>query len=448
MKTIHKQILLILSFLIVGCEGFLDEKPSKSIVTITSLDAMQALLDNTVQAMNSETNFRNLRTDEFAADQALLVSSLAIDRAVYLWEAEPYAQDDIVNDWSRQYIQVFNANVVLDEIERINLESAPDLARKNTITGTAYFFRALAYFNLAQVFAEPFDPNGDNSSLCFPLRTLPDPNVRFERATVGEVYELILSDLEKSLGLLPQSSSIATRPTRNAARSLMARIYLAMEMYDLAHENAEMVLQTQNNLLNFNELEVTVANPFTRFNIETIFYSDFYFSGFTFSQLFKVSDDFIALYKDGDLRKSAFFSGSPEDGFNMTGHYTGSIEYFSGITTAEMLLVVAEVAARNSDFTKARELLLKLVENRYAESMSPSLSEIQDDELLKVALEERKKELIGRGVRWSDLRRLNRDPRFAVTIRKSYEESNILIPPNDERYTSVIPPREREIEGF
>jgi tetratricopeptide (TPR) repeat protein len=447
-RLIKYRIYLLLLLGIGACEGFLDEKPSVSLVVPNSLDDLQALLDNSGQTMNQNGSFTLMRSDEFVADESLLESELAMLRDVYLWEPNPYAQDDIVLEWSRPYEQILIANTVLEIGSGLEPNTVGEKERKKHLIGAAHFYRAHAYFELAQVFAPAYSPDGDNSTLCFPLRDVADPNRSFGLATVGEAYEFILQDMDKALELLPAGSEIPTRPNLTSGKALMARIYLSMGIYDMAGEYAEQVLSQKSDLKNFREISASGINPFTRFNSETIFYTHFSYSSFTFSQLFKVSEDFLSLYAENDLRKSTYFIQRPGGWKNQIGHYSGSIEYFSGITTAEMMLIAAESAARSGNQTRARELLAVLAENRFGEGLDPDFTAISNEDLLSEILDERKRELFGRGLRWSDLKRLNREERFAITLSREYGESTIMIPPNDSRYVSVIPPREIDLDSF
>ena len=70
------------------------------------------------------------------------------------------------------------------------------------------------------------------------------------------------------------------------------------------------------------------------------------------------------------------------------------------------------------------------------------------NEALAKVLKERRKELIFRGLRWTDLRRLNKDPRFAITLTRNLNGVVYTLPPNDDRYTLPIPDQEIKISGI
>lgn len=58
---------------------------------------------------------------------------------------------------------------------------------------------------------------------------------------------------------------------------------------------------------------------------------------------------------------------------------------------------------------------------------------------LRLVLAERRKEMVGRGMRWLDLRRLNGDSRFAVTLKRDIAGTVYTLPPNSPRYTFYLP---------
>jgi hypothetical protein len=63
-------------------------------------------------------------------------------------------------------------------------------------------------------------------------------------------------------------------------------------------------------------------------------------------------------------------------------------------------------------------------------------------------LEERRRELIGRGLRWTDLRRINQETDYAVTLEKSLNGESYILEPNSVRYTYPIPDDEIILSGI
>lgn len=58
---------------------------------------------------------------------------------------------------------------------------------------------------------------------------------------------------------------------------------------------------------------------------------------------------------------------------------------------------------------------------------------------LNTILLERRKELLMRGIRWSDLRRLNKEPQFAKTLIRIEDGQTYSLQPGGLRYIFPIP---------
>ena len=158
-----------------------------------------------------------------------------------------------------------------------------------------------------------------------------------------------------------------------------------------------------------------------------------------------VKSNLFDSYHDKDLRKSVFYTSM--GGFK--GSYGGTpTTIFTGLATDEVYLVRAESYARTGKSKEAIQDLNTLMEKRWKKDEFIPFAAQSDEETLKVILEERRKELVTRGLRWSDLRRLNKEPRFQVTLQRTYQGEVYQLLPNDKRYTFPIPQNEIENSGI
>lgn len=434
---------LLLSCFLFSCKkGFLDAKPDKAILVPKTTIELQALLDN-LNVFNISPNLHLIASDDlFITDNGWKTITSATERNSYLWAPGDRYNGQTVSDWARPYEQIFFANVVLEQVDKIDNEAAADI---NRVKGTALFFRAFAYYNLAQLFTAPYDDATAETLPGVPLRTSPDINLRPGRGSLKELYDLILADLKDAEKLLPDVAKYKSRPTRNAALAMLARICLSMENYSDAYQYADASLKTYNKLMDYNTISKTSARPFPvglpNGNDEMIFFSNVI--GYTYnvnmaSQV-QVDPGFYSLYRTGDLRKVIFFNTS---GKNFKGNYNNIYQPFAGLATDEIYLIRAECLARKGDFQKAMADLNTLLIMRWEKNTFVPYVAKDAESALGQVLEERRKELLVRGIRWSDLKRLNKDERFKITLERTIDGKVYTLPPNDPRYVFPIPLKE------
>lgn len=446
MKSLKIQfITLSLSALFWSCDGFLDPKPDQSLLVPTTLDDMQALLDHNV-VMNSYGNLSSISSGEFwTTDAGYLGTASLTVRAAYIWSDDLYPTGSS-QDWTVPYQMVFYSNVVLEALDNFTGQRTD---RFNQIRGSALFFRAFAYYQLLQKFAPPFQRNGSNQSLLgIVLRSSPDVNAPSGRASLSESYAQVISDLLEAKEFLPDFVEYKTRPGKAAANSLLARVYLLTFEYSKAAESAELALNQYSDRQDLNKLNVNAARPFVRFSEETIFYSQVNSVPFFSSNLTFVDTVLIKSYESGDLRLPAYFDPRPGGRFSMTGHHSGSVQLFGGLSVGENQLIAAEAHARLGNSVSALSHLNSLRKNRYRTAQFVSLNVTDSESLLKLILEERKKELIGRGLRWSDLRRLNQESGREELVIRKIDGQEYKLEPNSSQYVFPIPPQEIQGSGI
>lgn len=139
--------------------------------------------------------------------------------------------------WMYYYKIISNANIVIE-----NMDAIPDATQKQKdfLKAQALTFRAYAYSQLIQIYAERWKDNkGETAGVI--LRLTSD----FENlplSTSKEVYEQIYKDLDEALagftssGLSPEKNFL---PGLNAAHAVYARVALNREDYQTALEHAK-----------------------------------------------------------------------------------------------------------------------------------------------------------------------------------------------------------------
>jgi tetratricopeptide (TPR) repeat protein len=443
MKRNYMFLLIgVLCCISVSCEkNFLDKKPDKALLVPESLEDLQALLDNSNSVMNYAPFLSVFSTDDFRMTDNGFTSAQFEVRNSYTWAVDIYTPAATVTDWNRMYQQVFYANVVLDRLKDLQAEAGTQASYKE-LKGSALFHRAFAFYNLAQQFAPPYRASSAGQEHGIPLRLIADVNEVSKRATLQETYNRITGDLKEAMELLPVKTPFKTRPGKAAVVAMLARVYQTMEDYGAAGAFASAALQLNNTLLDYNLLKVANARPFPPSlpdgNDEVLFYCILSNSGLT-SSLSGIDAELYRSYQVNDLRKAAFFTDKGNDLINFKGSYTGTSNVFAGLATDEVYLIRAESYARNGEADKAMQDLNTLLRKRWKTGTFTPLTAADAGDALKQVLAERRKELVYRNLRWTDLRRLNQDPRFAVTVQRVVQGQTYTLPPNDKRYVFPIP---------
>nr|WP_067055227.1 RagB/SusD family nutrient uptake outer membrane protein [Mucilaginibacter sp. L294] len=445
----HLLLLTALLTLLQACrKDFLDVRPKKSLLVPATLADLRVLLDNS-DVFNIRPNLTPLADGDYYTDDAGYASyGLDMERNSYTWSKDIYAGIS-TGDWNTPYKQIFYTNVVLEAAGRLPAADAMSAAGRE-VRGTALFFRAFAYFNLASQFALPYDPA--TAAPGVPLRLHADVTEKAGRGTLAATYAQVLADLSAARPLLPVASSYKTRPTVAALQALQARIALAMEDYPAAGNYADSALTANHTLLDYNTLNPAAARPFPRAlpngNDEVTFYSGLLPYTFDGPSAPTYADrQLYDSYSNNDLRKKLFFKEMTPGNFKFKGNYAGSVTLFGGLANDELFLTRAECRARAGDRDGAMTDLNTLLSARWLAGTFVPYIAVDAEDALKQVLMERRKELIGRNLRWNDLRRLNKDPRFRVTLTRTVNGKAYTLEPGSPRYVYPIPDEEVKLGG-
>ena len=460
MKVKSIKYLFVVLVAIQCCQSckkaWLDIKPDQSLVVPETLKDVEAILNNTGVFNQSVTpRLGEMSSDDYYITSSVFQARNDLDRNVHTW-APGYLYGSTLNlsDWDGAYRMIYNSNVALETLAAINVTNASNLNWEN-LRGQALFFRAHAYYQLAQIFSKPYSKVTASTDLGLIVRTVSNINEPSIRFSVQASYEKILADLKEAKDLLTNTTpTYPTIPYRPAALALLARTYLVMENYDSALFYADETLKVKNTLVKYSSsYNSSIANPIPRYSAEIIF--DCSMPGTTvFPHNNGQGIVYSTLYKSfsvDDARRTIFFKEIPSPGGRLAfcGSYSGvAANLFTGIATDEIYLIRAECNARKNNVSPAMADLNLLLEKRWKHTATfLPLNAVDAEDALRKILTERRKELCFRGVRWTDLRRLNMDLRFQKTLTRVINNQMYTLLPNDNRYVLSIPNSEILISG-
>lgn len=445
MKKITNATLAIFAILLIaGCkkeDSFLNTKPNQALFVPASLTDLENMLNSQNVFNTGNPGLGDIAAEEYYVSSEILDNEDLTNRNGYIWAKQLYETGQNINDWSIPYQQVYYANTILDYLPKISVSPA-ESERAEQIRGRALFFRAMAFYNLVQTFAMPYDPASAGKDPGIPLRLSSDLNQKSTRASIQQCYDRIKLDLQTALPLLPVKSTFYTLPSQPAANGLLARVSLATFEYDNAFRYADASLKQFSTLTDYNTLDPSPygisSSPLSE---------DFFHTTLQGYDLLIMNYEGIAnstlygSYDSNDLRKSSCFVEN--DGLPyFSGSYDQRYANYGGMATDEMFLIKAECSARAGKTSAALKDLNDLLVKRWKTGTFKPYEADTPDAALHLILSERRKELLYRGLRWTDLRRLNKDPRFAVTLERTYKGTTYSLPPNDPRYAMPIPDNE------
>ena len=167
-----------------------------------------------------------------------------------------YTSTSTMGLWSSAYSAILGCNKALTAINegKFSRNGVSD-EQINNIKAENLFLRALAYFDLVRVYAQPYGyikANGITGveAMGVPIVLKDDLSARPSRNTVAEVYEnLIIPDLVEAERLMSDSyvragvKDVVATVTKPVIQALMARVYLHHEDWQLAADYATKVIK-------------------------------------------------------------------------------------------------------------------------------------------------------------------------------------------------------------
>lgn len=450
MKRINILFISALVITVLGCDGILDVQEKGKVIPQTVSDYDEMLNDHNKFSLSSVNAFYLSDEIKIYADEVSRIpwgSELYVNG--FLWKDHIYDDPNRNDrDWNNFYSQIYIYNTVLANIDEA--EGEDDILRKET-KGEALAQRAYAYFMLVNLYGKHYDESTYETDLGVPLHTAPDINAQKTRASVKEIYELIEGDLLQAAELLPEETDYSYHPSKAGAYGLLAKMYLFMGKWEEAKNYADMALQKNSFLYDYKNFDFIPDAPIYAglggyprqgINNKEYIWEKKAADPFVYNVAVYMSDEHKELYDQGDRR--LYFRQIDSFVFGPNAHgpvlFTKEFYYTDGITTPELYLIRAESNARLGRVSDAIADLNTLREHRFnAGEFTPYTTDKTELEALELVLKGRRLELFYHPVRLFDLKRLNKDPRFAKTITHTFDGDTYTIEPGDHNYVIAIP---------
>ncbi|MGN7722626.1 RagB/SusD family nutrient uptake outer membrane protein [Chitinophaga sp. 22620] len=256
MKKIHISNIIaavIFSVTAAGCgKSFLDAPPQNVLPResyVKDLKTCEQLMLGLYPMLSSGYGTYTDIYPELAADNIKPVTGSSNFLRMYSWTqisddktAEPGASSLNINGLSYVFYKlIVNSNYVIEKTSEFAQE---DPAKADKVLGVALTFRAYSYFMLVNLFAQPYNFTADARHLGVVYTSSSNIYAPTNgRATVAEVYQHILEDLERASKLLPENSDNLMLINRKLAVALLSKIYLYKGDYESALRQAQVSME-------------------------------------------------------------------------------------------------------------------------------------------------------------------------------------------------------------
>lgn len=465
-------VTLLLVVTLTSCDKFLGNKPKG--YTIPQYYEDYVLLINNMSFDFLGTLYPTYLTDDAELSGINVPSYVDFnakrdeEKKCYTFQkGDLFAQGMNDSFYANCYEQIYTYNVIINNI--MNVPDGTDEDKKN-LKAEAMVHRAFAYFKLLNTYAVQYNKATAATDYGVPIVLSEDINNTYTRNSVAEGYELIINDLNAVVKDMKENTQNPFHPNKSAGYALLSRIYLYMGEYDLALQNGKEALKyNKGKLLDYkryslnNDPEAGYWERFLDENGEAMpqrndnpEFSYIKLPSNDHSSLIFASDDLMKMFDKNlpegavDKRKELFYAKDRVNTFeemSFPGYtmYVAHVMPNMGISLQEIYLTLAECEARTTSGTKEQALAyLNLVRDMRIVNNKPLVA-TDKEEALKIVLDERRREMAFWGdSRFSDLRRLNLDSRFAKTVVHDLDGVKYELPANDLRYVMPLPYSVRE----
>lgn len=471
---------MLLTLILSSCNDYLKEDSGDLLIPSSVSDYAAVFRgEGYPTRFNSQIGFIHLMTDDVEMGPLYYESTQKNDRyckswvdgidlnaeygeGAFVWRAD---YSDYITDgfWSGRYDNILGCNTVIAALPDMTYDEETETGVYRALAAQAYAMRAYHYFCLINTYAKPWSTENLNEPGVV-LRLSPDIDISpKERATIGEVYAQINSDISKAqeymVGAQFDCEKLSIKPelTSAAIYFLAARIALFQEDWDGVIAAGEKFLSKNSSIVDLNDMDADAmgfrasyldsdqrdgAYVANRQSYEEVVFgfgsSDgsfpylapysptLHFYEYGYHTSWEGDNSLIGLYEDDDLRLQAYFqrrydkSGTRRNPVYYAGQYApkkydswfSSECYSQAWRTPEVYMDLAEAYARKEGgiSSTAISYLNQLRVKKFktgSEAAAKTTSDFADNNaLVKFIWEERRRELcFEEAMRFWDMRR-------------------------------------------
>lgn len=481
-------LIAVTLILAMSCgKEYLETKPSRQVAdeqVFSNIENAKAALNGIYRFMFQRTtivstNVQNkpgvggilLGLDFMGEDVGIATATWYTSTGEGNWNAARNDNHNVNKYYYRTFYKIVgDANQIIERVDDLNAT----IEEKNSLKAQAYALRAYAYSYLVQLYAKRYDARlSNNNQLGVPL-VLKSTDFVLPRATVEEVYESIINDLDSAINLNVTKRTNKSQIISVVAKGLRARVALTMQDYPNAIKYSKEVIDSQLFPLmsiedyqkGFNDATI---GEYMWAMMPTVDQDDTF--GSFFAQIaYNANTTYMrgtpkrinsALYQKisaTDVRKKMWEPTPTEENFPLpTSQFTRQ-DYMSRkfsikqpgtalgdvslMRSSEMHLILAEAYASASqpNYALAQEALFHLMKTR-------DLNAVKSNNTGQALLDEiwinRRVELWGEGFRYLDLKRLNQPLNRTVAVVPNYVGASVNnlveIPAGDDRWQFLFP---------
>ncbi|SEW49816.1 RagB/SusD family nutrient uptake outer membrane protein [Chitinophaga arvensicola] len=450
MIKVAKNIIILLS---LSVAGFVQSGCKKEFLEVTPKGVLIAQKTGDYDMMLNAASLHQFSLfspavmgDEVAGSGSFNVvgfgaASMA-DQEAFKWSDDIYLPNVTESEITMFVKQVYIYNKIIAEVMKAS--DGTD-AQKNALRAEALMGRAWVHFLLVNLYGKPYNAATAATDLASPLFMTADvTQTTFTRATVKQLYDQIVADLNEAIPLLPETITNRARGAKPTAQALLGKVYVFMQQWDTALP----LLQAFTTSLSRSTIKVGLYDYHKEFAANGTFLPIDPMNGP--NRLYADMDNEVAY-----MRSAARLYGAGLDGVVMSSQTAAlfttddeRLKFFStqtwltgasypsnmrrawgqsyanmGVTVTDIYLLIAECKARLGQLPAAAEDLKNFRLTRVASSDAPVPTAIAGDKvaLVKFILEERIREFALTGNRWLDMRRISVEPSYAGTVGNTHK---------------------------